>query len=80
MQATGVLYQSVWNAISEIAWPSNVTKQKAIAFVEFLFRKRHMENTDPMEYTDLAFNYFVKKIGVHSVSYTHLTLPTNREV
>ena len=72
MQATGVLYQSVWNAISEIAWPSNVTKQKAIAFVEFLFRKRHMENTDPMEYTDLAFNYFVKKIGVH---YREVTRP-----
>ena len=72
MQATGVLYQSVWNAISEIAWSSNVTKQKAIAFVEFLFRKRHMENTDPMEYTDLAFNYFVKKIGVH---YREVTRP-----
>lgn len=70
MQATGVLYQSVWNAISEIAWSSNVTKQKAIAFVEFLNRKRHMENTDPLEYTDLACKYFIKKIGGHYRSIT----------
>ena len=70
MQATGVLYESVWNTISEIAWPSNVTKQKAIAFIEFLNRKRFMENTDPMEYTDLARNYFFKKIGYHYRSIT----------
>ena len=70
MQATGVLYESVWNTISEIAWPSNVTKQKAIAFIEFLNRKRHMENTDPLEYTDLARNYFFKKIGYHYRSIT----------
>ena len=70
MQATGVLYESVWKAISEISWSSNVTKQRAIAFVEFLNRKRHMENTDPMEYTDLARNYFFKKIGYHYRSIT----------
>jgi len=63
MQATGVLYQSLWNAISEIAWPSHTVKEHAVAFIESLMRKRHMENTDPMEFTDLAYNYFVKKYG-----------------
>ena len=54
MQATGVLYQSMWEAIQQIAWTSDVTKQKAIAFLESLLRKRHMENTGPLEFTDMA--------------------------
>ena len=63
MQAVGITYRAVFEQMMAIDWPSRITRDKAIAFVQSLVRKRHMENTDPLEYTDMAKNYFVLKLG-----------------
>ena len=63
MQATGVLHQSLLEQIYEIKWPSYITRDKAIAFLQSLTRKRHMENTHTHEYTDMAYVYFLQKLG-----------------
>ena len=63
MQATGVLHQSLLEQIYEINWPSYITRDKAIAFLQSLTRKRHMENTHTHEYTDMAYVYFLQKLG-----------------
>ena len=63
MQATGVLHQSLLEQIYQIDWSSYVTRDKAIAFLQSLTRKRHMENTHTEEYTDMAYLYFLEKLG-----------------
>ncbi len=63
MQATGVLHQSLLDRIYQIDWPSYITRDKAIAFLQALTRKRHMENTHTQEYTDMAYVYLVQKLG-----------------
>lgn len=63
MRESTVIYRPLLEQVQAIAWPSDITKERAIAFIKFLFRKRHMENTDPIEYTDLAYVYFLKKLG-----------------
>ena len=63
MQATGVLHQSLLEQIYQIDWPSYVTRDKAIAFLQSLTRKRHMENTHTHEYTDMARVYLSQKLG-----------------
>jgi len=63
MQATGVLHQALLDRIYQIDWPSYITRDKAIAFLQSLTRKRHMENTHTHEYTDMAYVYLVQKLG-----------------
>ena len=63
MKATGVLYKSVLDEVMAINWPSPTLRERALAFVQFLIRKRHLENTYPLEYTDLAYVYFLQKLG-----------------
>ena len=63
MRESTILYRPILDQVQAIAWPSDITKERAIAFIKFLFRKRHMENTDPIEYTDLAYVYFLEKLG-----------------
>jgi|GEM_PF-2657760 len=63
MQAVGITYQAIWERINQISWTSRVTRDKAVCFVQSLIRKRHMENTDPLEYTDMAYVYFLQKIN-----------------
>ena len=63
MQAVGITYQAVFERMMQINWPSRITRDKAIAFVQALIRKRRMENTDVLEYTDMARNYFAIKLG-----------------
>ena len=63
MKATGVLYQNLYQEIVQIAWPSRITRDKALAFVQSFLRKRQIENTEPVEYTDLAYVYLLQKLG-----------------
>ena len=63
MQAVGITYQAIWERINQISWTSRVTRDKAVCFMQSLIRKRNMENTDPLEYTDMAYVYFLQKIN-----------------
>ena len=63
MKATGVLYKSVLDEVMAISWPSPTLRDRAIAFIQFLIRKRRLENTYSQEYTDLAYVYFLQKLG-----------------
>ena len=46
-----------------IPWPSRITRDKALAFVQAFMRKRQMENTQTYEYTDMAYVYLLQKLG-----------------
>ena len=63
MKATGVLYQNLYEQMMSIPWPSHKTRDKAMAFIHAFLRKRKMENTDPVEYTDMAYVYLLQKLG-----------------
>ncbi len=63
MQAVGITYTAIWERINQIPWTSRTTRDKAVSFMQSLIRKRHMENTDPLEYTDMAYVYFLQKIN-----------------
>lgn len=72
MQATGVLHTTLLQQIDQISWPSRITRDKAIAFLHGLTKKRHMENTTPMEYTDMAAVYLRQKL---TTQYRKITKP-----
>lgn len=63
MKATGVLYQNLYEQVISIPWPSRITRDKALAFIQSFLRKRQIENTLPEEYTDLAYVYLLQKLG-----------------
>ena len=72
MEQTVVLHKSLYARINTIKWASQKTKDKALHFVHTFLRKRFMENTDSMEYTDMAQVYLKKKLGGN---YRNVTKP-----
>lgn len=62
MRVNGLVYSPMYDAINAIAWESERLREKAIEFIEEFSKKRHIENTMPLEYTDMAAVYLRKKI------------------